>query len=104
MANGEYQVSMAINRIVDNAGSETMTFHVDSPNSKAAKSILQHILNTPACSTNNHVSIMQSIGKGLNFDFNIDVARGSLGSVLVYNAALINGQFFLSASTTWSSR
>jgi hypothetical protein len=41
--------------------------------------------------------------KGVNFDFNLDGATASLGSVLVYEAPLINSLFVLRASTTSAS-
>jgi len=41
--------------------------------------------------------------RGLNFDFRLDGATASLGSVLVYQAPLINSLFVLRASTTSAS-
>jgi hypothetical protein len=52
----------------------------------------------PACGTNNLLSIIQLMRKGVNFDFKLDGATVSLGSVLVYEALLINSLFVLKAS------
>jgi hypothetical protein len=100
MAKGEHQVKTANNSFVDAEGSGTITFYVDRPNAKPAKIVLQHVLYVPACGTNNLLSIIQLMRKGVNFDFNLDGATASLGSVLVYEAPLINSLFVLKASAT----
>jgi len=84
MANAEHQVKMANNSFVDAEGSGTNTFYVDRPNAQPVKIVLQHVLYVPACGTNNLLSIIQSMRKGVNFDFKLDGAMASLGSVLVY--------------------
>jgi len=83
MAKGEHQVKTANNSFVDAEGSGTITFYIDRPNPKPAKIVLQHVLYVPACVTNNPLSIIQLLRKGVNFDFNLDGATASLGSVLV---------------------
>jgi len=98
MAKGEHQVKTANNSFVDAKGSGTITFYVDRPNAKPAKIVLQHVLYVPACGTNNLLSIIQLMRKGVNFDFKLDGAMASLGSVLVYEAPLINILFVLKAS------
>jgi hypothetical protein len=103
MAKGEHQVKTANNSFVDAEGSGTITFYVDRPNAKPAKVVLQHVLYVPACGTNNLLSIIQLMRKGVNFDFNLDGATASLGSVLVYEAPLINSLFVLRASTISAS-
>jgi len=57
----------------------------------------------PACVTNNLLRIIQLMWKGVNFDFKLDGATASPGSVLVYEALLINILFVLRASTTSAS-
>jgi len=103
MAKGEHQVKTANNSCVDAEGSGTITFYVDRPNAKPAKIVLQHVHYVPACGTNNLLSIIQLMRKGVNFDFKLDGATASLGSVLVYEAPLINSLFVLRASTTSAS-
>jgi len=100
MAKGEHQVKTANNSFVDAEGSGTITFYVDRPNAKPVKIILQHVLYVPACGTNNLLSIIQLMRKGVNFDFKLDGATASPGSVLVYEAPLINSLFVLRPSTT----
>ena len=53
MAKGEHQVMTANNSVVDAEGSATITFHVERPNAKPPKIILQHVLYVAACGTNN---------------------------------------------------
>jgi hypothetical protein len=103
MAKGEHQVKTANNSFVDAEGSGTITFYVDRPNAKPAKIVLQHVLYVPAWGTNNLLSIIQLMRKGVNFDFNLDGGTASLGSVLVYEAPLINSLFVLRASPTSAS-
>ena len=52
---------------------------------------------------NNLPSIIQLMRMGVNFDFRLDGATASLGSVLVYEAPLINSVFVVRASTTLAS-
>ena len=99
-AKGEHQVKTATNSFVDAEGSGTIMFYVDRPNAKPAKIVLQHVLYVPACGTNNLLSIIQLMRQGVNFDFNLDGAMASLGSVLVYEAPLINSLFGLKISAT----
>jgi len=103
MAKGEHQIKTANNSFFDDEGSGTMTFHVDRPNVKPAKIVLQHVLYVPACGTYNLLSIIQLMQKEVNFDFNLDGATASLGSVLFYEAPLINSLFVLKASATSAS-
>jgi len=103
MAMGEHQVKTANNSFVDAEGSGTITFYVDRPNEKPAKIVVQHVLYVPACGTNNLLSIIQLMRKGVNFDFKLNGATASPGSVLVYEAPLINSLFVLRASTTSAS-
>ena len=104
MARGEHQVKTANNSCVDAQGSGTITIHVDRPNAKPAKIVLQHVLYVPACGTNNILSIIQLMRKGVNFDFKLDGATASLVSVLVYEAPLINSLFMLKASAATVSK
>jgi hypothetical protein len=83
MAKVEDQVKTANNSFVDAEGSGTITFYVDRPNAKPAKIVLQHVLYVPACGTNNLLIFIQLMRKGVNFDFKLDGAMASLGSVLV---------------------
>jgi hypothetical protein len=103
MAKGDDQVKRADNRFVDAEGSGTFTFYVDRPNAKPAKIVLQHVLYVPACGTNNCISIIQLMQKGVTLNFKLDEATASLGSVLVYTAPLIISLFVLIASTTLAS-
>jgi len=105
MAKGEQQVKTANNNFVDSKGSGTISFYFGRPWVKPAKIVLQHILHVPACGTNNLLSIIQLMEKGVNFEFNLDRAIASLGSLLVYQAPLINSLFILrtSPSTLTSS-
>jgi hypothetical protein len=61
------------------------------------------VLYVPACGKNNLLSIIQLMQKGVNFDFKFDGATASLGSVLVYEAPLINSLFVLRVFTTTAS-
>jgi hypothetical protein len=65
--------------------------------------MLQHVLYLPACGTNNLVSIIQLMRKGVNFGFTLAGAIASLGSVLVYPASLINSLFILRTSPSTST-
>ena len=103
MAKGEHQVKTANNNFVDAEGSGTISFYVDRPSAKPAKIMLQHVLYVPACGTNNLLSIIQLMRKGVNFEFNLDGAIASLGSVLVYQVPLINSLFILRTSPSTST-
>jgi hypothetical protein len=103
MAKGEHQVKTANNNVIDAEGSEMISFYVDTPSTKPAKIMLQHVLYVPACGTNNLLSIIQLMRKGENFELNLDGAIASLGSVLVYQAPLINSLFILRTSRFTSS-
>ena len=70
---------------------------------KPAKIVLQHLLCAPAGGNNNLLSIIQLMWEGVNFEFNLDGAIASLGSVLVYQAPLINSLFKLRTSPSTSS-
>jgi len=94
---------MANDSFVDAEGSGSITFYLIRPNAKPAKMVLQHVLYVPACGTNNLVSIIQLMRKGVNFDFNLDGATVGLGSVCVYKTPLINSQFVLKAFATSAS-
>jgi hypothetical protein len=83
MATGEHQVITANNYLVDAKGSGTISFNVNRPIAKPAKIVLQHLLYVPACGTNNFLSIIQLMRKGVNLEFNSDRAIARLGSVLV---------------------
>jgi len=100
MAQRTQHVKTANIRIVDAEGSGTITFYVDRPNWKPAKIVLQHVLYVPACRTNNLLTIIPLIRKGVNFDFKLSGATASLGSVFVYEAPLMNSLFVLRGSTT----
>jgi len=103
MAKGEHQVKTAKNSFVDAEGSGTITFYVKRPNAKPMKIVLQHVLYVPSCGTNNLLSIIQLMWKGVNFDFKLDGATACLGSVLIYEAPLLNSLFVLRSSTTSAS-
>jgi len=103
MPKGEHQFKTANNSFVNAEGSGTITLHIDMPNAKPVKIVLQHILYVPACSPNNLLSIIQLMRKGVNFNFKLDGATASRGSVLVYEAPLINSLVVLRASTTSAS-
>ena len=103
MAKGEHQVKMANNSFVDAQGSGTITLYFDRPNVKPTKIVLQHVHFVPPCSTNNLLSIIQSLRNDVNFNFKLDRATASLRSVLVYEAPLVNCLFVLRASTTSAS-
>ena len=49
---------------------------------------------------NNFLGLIQLMRKGVNFDFKLDGAMASLGSVLVYEAPPINSLFVLRTSIT----
>jgi len=104
MAKGEYQVKTATNSFVDAEGSRTITFYVDRPNATPTKIVLQHVRYVPACGTINLLSLIQLMRKGVNLNFNRDGATASLGSVLVYQALLINSLFVLKASSAFVSK
>jgi len=103
MANGEHQVKTANNSFVDAKGSGTITLYVNKLNAKHAKLLLQHDVYVPACSINNLLSIIQLTLKGVNFDFKHHGAMATHGSVLIYEAPLINSLFLLKASATSAS-
>jgi len=105
MAKGEHHVKTANNNLVDAEGAGTISFYVDRPSAKPTKIVLQHVPYVPACGTNTLLSIIQLIRKGVNFEFNLDGAIACLGTVLVYQAPLINSLFILrtSPSTLTSS-
>jgi len=94
---------MANNSFVDAEGSGTITLYVDWPNAKHPRIVLQHVLYVLACSTDNLVSIILLMQKGVNFDFKLDGAMASLGSVLVYEGPLINSMIVLTGSATSAS-
>ena len=102
-AKGEHQVKTANNSPVNAEGSGTSTLHVDRPNAKPAKIFLQHVHYVPACGMNNLLSIIQLMRKGIIFDFKLDRATTSLGSVLVYDTPLTKSLFVLRASTISTS-
>jgi len=104
MAIGEDQVKTANNSLFDAKGSGTSSFYVDRPNANPANIVLQDILYVPACGTNNLVSIIQSLRKEVNFLFKLNGAAVSLGSVLIYEAPLINSVFVLKASVASVSK
>jgi len=56
------------------------------------------MVENTASGTNDLLSIIQLMRKGVNFEFNLDGAIASLGSVLVYQAPLINSLFILRTS------
>jgi len=103
MPKGEHQVKTANNSFVDAEGCGTNMFYMDKANAKPAKIVLQHVLYVPACDRNNILSVIQLMRKGVNFDFKLDGATASLGSVLIYQAPLINRLCVLRASTTSAS-
>jgi hypothetical protein len=103
MAKGAHQVKTTNNSFVDAKGSGTITFHVDRPSAQSAKIALQPVLYVPASGANNLRSIILLMQKGVNFDFNLDVATASIGSVRVYEAPLTKSLFVLRTSTTWAS-
>jgi len=104
MAKGEHQVKTANNSFVDAEGYGTITLYVDRPNVKTAKIVLHHVLYVPACGTNKLLRIIQLMRKGVNFDFELDGATASLGSVLVYEAPLINSLFMPKATSASVSK
>jgi len=103
MAQGEHQDKTANSSFVNAEGSGTITLYVDRPNAKPAQIAQQHVLYVTAGGTNNVLNIIQFIQTGVNFDFKLNGATASLGSVLVYEAPLINSLFVLRASTTSDS-
>jgi len=98
MEKGEHTVKTANNSFVDPEGSGTITFYVDTPNANPVKIVLQHVLYVPACGTHHLLSILQVMRKGVNFDFKLDGSTAILGSVLIYEAPLINSLFVLKAT------
>jgi len=103
MAKREHQVKATNNCCVDAEGSGTITLYVDKPNAKPAKIVLQHVLYVPACGTTNLLSIILLMENGVYFDFKLNGATASLGSVLVYEAPLINSLFVLKRFSTSES-
>jgi len=79
--------------------------YVHRPSAKPANILLQHVLYVPACGTNNLLSIIQLIQKGVKFEFKLNGTIANLGSVLVYQGPLINSLFIprTSPSTSTSS-
>jgi len=104
MAKGEHLVTTANNHSVDAGDSGTIWFFVDRPNAKPAKIVLQQVLYVPACGTNNIFSIIQLMRHRINFDFKLDGATASLGSIPVYEAPLINSLFVLNATAASVSK
>jgi hypothetical protein len=98
MATGEHQVKMANNSFINAKGSGTITFFVERPNVKSAKIIRQDVLYMAACGTDNLLGIIQLMRKGVDFNFNLDGATVSFGSVVVYEAPLINSLLVLRVS------
>jgi hypothetical protein len=78
MAKGDHQVMTANNCFGNAECSGTIMFYLDRPNETLTKILLQHFLYVPACGTNNLLSIIQLMRKGVNFDFNLDRATASL--------------------------
>jgi hypothetical protein len=74
------------------------------PHAKHAKIVLQHVLYVPACGTNNLLSIIQLMRKRVNFNFKLDGATARLGSVLVYEAPLMNSLFLLKVTAASVSK
>jgi len=103
MAKGKHQVKTANNDLVNSEGSGMISFYVDRPSAKPAKIVLQYVLYVPPCGTNNILSIIQLMRKGVNFQFNLDGAIASIGSVLVYQAPLINSLLILRTSPSTST-
>ena len=99
MTKGEHQVKTANNSFEVADGSRTIRFYVNRPNAKPAKIVMQCALYVPSCCMNNLHSIIQSIWKEDNKNFKLDGAPVSVGSVLIYEAPLINCLFVLKAST-----
>jgi hypothetical protein len=83
MAKGEHQVKTAKNSFVDAERSGTIMFYVARPNAKPAKIVPQHLHYVPGCGTNNLLSIIQLMRKGVAINFNLDGATVRLGSVLI---------------------
>jgi hypothetical protein len=103
MVKGELQVKTANINFVDAEGAGIISFFVNGPNAKPARIVLQYVLYVPACGTNNLRSIIQLMRKGVNFDFKLDGATVTLGSVLVYEAPLITSLLVRKASATSTS-
>jgi hypothetical protein len=104
MAKGEQQVKTANNSFVDAEGSGIITFYVNRPNTMPVKIVLHHVLYVPACGTNNRLSIIQLVRKRVNFGYKLDGATACLGSVLVYDATLINSLIGLKATSASVSK
>jgi hypothetical protein len=98
MTLGHHQIQTANNSYVDAETSGTIMLYVDRTNAKPVKIDQQHVLFVPAYGPDTFLSIIHLIPKGVNFDFNLNGAMLSLGSVLVYDAALINCLCLLKAS------
>jgi hypothetical protein len=96
MPKGEHQVNTASNSLIDAIGTGIISFWAERPNAKPVKVTLQHVLYVPACGTNNLLSVIQLMKKGVRFDFTLDKgAVATVGSTLVYQASLINDLFML---------
>jgi len=104
MVMGEHLVKTANNSFVDAEASGTITFYVDRPNAMPTMIILQHVLYVPACGMDNLLSIIQLMQTGVNFDFKLDGATAILGSLIVYEAPLINSLFVVKATSTSVSK
>jgi len=98
MPKGEHQVKTANNSLIDAVGTGTISFWAERQNAKPVKVILQHVLYVPACGTNNVLSVIQLMKKGVQFDVTLEKgAIATFGSALVYHAPLINDLFMLRA-------
>lgn len=95
----KHQVTTENNRFVPAKVSGTTMVDVDRPSAKPAKIFLQPALYVPACSTNYLLSIIQLMWRAFTFDFKLDGAIVSLGSVLIYESPLNNSVFVLRSST-----
>jgi hypothetical protein len=103
MAKGEHQVKTANINFVDAEGSGTIMDYVDRPNTKHTEIVQEHVLYVPACGPNNLLSIIPPMQKVVNFELKLDGATASLGSVLLYEAPLINSLFVHRACSTSAS-
>lgn len=96
MPKGEHQVKTASNSRIDAVSTGIISFWAKRPNAKPVKVTLQQVLYVPACGTNNLLSVIQLMKKGVRFDFTLEKgAIATFGSTLVYQASLINDLFML---------
>jgi hypothetical protein len=65
------------------------------------KIVLQCAFSVPACGTNSLLSTIQITHKDPNFNATLGRATAILGSVIVYEAPLINRVFVLSVFATF---